>query len=61
MTGSATTNCTAKSGRKAEMDEHGIMVVDGVEFVNVIRVKARVERVDSGLGVGGVGGRADGV
>ncbi|KIW99474.1 uncharacterized protein Z518_11213 [Rhinocladiella mackenziei CBS 650.93] len=32
-----------------EMDENGIMLVDGVEFVNVISVKARV---DSGLGLG---------
>lgn len=47
------------------MDENGVMLVDGVEFVNVISVKARVdatmskadgsrvgrvERVDGGLG-----------
>jgi hypothetical protein len=46
------------------MDENGVMLVDGVEFVNVISVKARVEgdeeeqkrnrlreRADSGLGM----------
>jgi len=34
-----------------QMDETGVMLVDGVEFVNVISLKARVERVDSGLGL----------
>ncbi|OQV09450.1 hypothetical protein CLAIMM_13570 [Cladophialophora immunda] len=44
-----------------EMDENGVMFVDGVEFVNVISVKARIEagsardqrreRADSGLGM----------
>jgi hypothetical protein len=46
------------------MDENGVMLIDGVEFVNVISVKARVEgdeeeqkrnrlreRADSGLGM----------
>ncbi len=32
-----------------EMDDNGIMLVDGVEFVNVISLKARVDRVDSGF------------
>jgi hypothetical protein len=31
------------------MDDNGIMLVDGVEFVNVISLKARVDRVDSGF------------
>lgn len=33
------------------MDESGVMMVDGVEFVNVISVKARIEggpRLDAG-------------
>lgn len=34
----------------AKIDENGVMLVDGVEFVNVIAVKARIERVDSGIG-----------
>ncbi|EXJ61127.1 hypothetical protein A1O7_05280 [Cladophialophora yegresii CBS 114405] len=46
------------------MDEKGVMLVNGVEFVNVISVKARIEsdedeqsrkrireRADSGLGI----------
>jgi len=39
-------------GGVVEMDETGIMLVDGVEFVNVISLKARVDRADSGLGLG---------
>ncbi|KAJ9601956.1 hypothetical protein H2200_013515 [Cladophialophora chaetospira] len=55
---------TKKSSGTVEMDDNGVMFVDGVEFVNVISVKARVEsdeeeqrrqrlreRADSGLGM----------
>ena len=54
------------------MDENGVMCVDGVEFVNVISVKARVEvteeeqrrrrlrdRADSGLGMMATGTEDD--
>ena len=52
---------TKKPSGTVEMDENGAMFVDGVEFVNVISIKARVdadgshnnrrERADSGLGM----------
>ena len=55
---------TRKQSGTVEMDDNGVMFVDGVEFVNVISVKARVEsdeeeqrrkklreRADSGLGM----------
>lgn len=55
---------TKKQSGSVPMDDNGVMFVDGVEFVNVISVKARVEsdeeeqrrkrlreRADSGLGM----------
>ncbi|KAK7885171.1 hypothetical protein LTR67_010662 [Exophiala xenobiotica] len=45
-----TTKPTRQQQRNTiEMDDNGIMLVDGVEFVNVISLKARVDRVDSGF------------
>jgi hypothetical protein len=39
----------AKGKGHVELDENGVMLVDGVEFVNVISLRARV---DSGFGEG---------
>jgi hypothetical protein len=44
-----TTKPTRQQRNTIEMDDNGIMLVDGVEFVNVISLKARVDRVDSGF------------
>ncbi|EXJ93274.1 hypothetical protein A1O1_01666 [Capronia coronata CBS 617.96] len=34
---------------EVKIGDNGVMLVNGVEFINVISVKARIERVDSGI------------